>query len=110
MEKSVESFGDEREWHTGSYDRTREFDAERRNIVESQLWLGDNPSGEELKIQRGWSLRRTLLNDVTTAAMNHALKAGVPLEEYQDLAGLASGSWIRFKTALRVGGTISQLI
>jgi hypothetical protein len=87
MEKSVESFADERDWQTASYDRARELEAERRRIVECGLWVGENPTEEALKIQRGWSLKRHLLDDVTTAAMNYALRTGKSLDEFQDLAG-----------------------
>jgi hypothetical protein len=85
MEKSAETFVHERQ--TESYDRAREFNAERRKIVEDYLWIGvDNPSEVDLKIQRGASLRRALLNDVTTAAMDHALQTDTSLEEFQFLA------------------------
>jgi hypothetical protein len=86
MEKSEEFFADEREWQTGSYSRANEFDAERRRIVEHLPWGDENADEQTLKIQREWSLRRRLLDDLTTAAMDHALQTGKSLDEFQDLA------------------------
>jgi hypothetical protein len=100
MENSEESFADEREWQTGSYDRAREFEAERRKLVENYLCDKDKQSEEDLKIQRGWSVMRTLLNDVTTAAKNHALQTGVDVEDFDHLAGAGCSIVLDFQHAL----------
>jgi hypothetical protein len=72
---------------TRSNDRAEhEFEAERRRTVEHQLYVDKNADEEALKLQQGWSLMRALVDDVTTAAMTHALQARKSLDEFKSLA------------------------
>jgi len=69
-----------------------QFNATRREIVENYMWAGDKPDEETRKIQQGRTVRHLLLEDVTTAAMHHALQTGTGLDEFRVLA--EGGVWV----------------
>ena len=46
----------------------REFEDERQNTIKDSLYVGESPSEEQKKLQRQWSFRRFLLEDVTASA------------------------------------------
>ena len=63
-----------------------QFRAACREIVENYMRPGDKPDEETRTIQRGPTVRRLLLEDVTSAAMRHALQTGLALDAFRVLA------------------------
>jgi len=68
-----------------------DFENARRKIIDNALYVGQNPDEVTLKMQRNWSLRKTLVQDVAQAALQHCLATGQDTYAYSDLAGNGIG-------------------
>jgi hypothetical protein len=64
-----------------------DFENARRKIIENALYVGRDPDEATLKMQRSWSLRKALAQDVAQAALQHCLATGQDTYAYSNLAG-----------------------
>jgi hypothetical protein len=55
----------------------------RTRVVHDNLWLGAELEETAKKLRNGYSLRKTLLEEVTGAAMDHALLVGSDTERFE---------------------------
>jgi hypothetical protein len=64
-----------------------DFENARRKIIENALYAGRDADEATLKMQRSWSLRKALAQDVAQAALQHCLATGQDTYAYSNLAG-----------------------
>jgi hypothetical protein len=67
------------------------FEEARRNMIERALYVGRNPDEAALKLKRNYSLRKSLVQDLTQSALEHARLNGLDVHAYQDLASQGLG-------------------
>lgn len=68
-------------------DSRENFEDARRQIIENALYVGKNPDEVTLKMQRSWSLRKSLVQEVANAALQYCAATGLDHYQYSNLAG-----------------------
>lgn len=67
-------------------DTQRSFELARRQLVEDCLYVGEDASADVVKLKSSSTVRRFLLDQITSEAKSIAMRKGMSVEQFYDLA------------------------